>query len=449
MTRPRGSAPGPVAVTTLRWRLAGELRVTVVAKVALSYEDNGDMTIAPPPPIVGHDLAPLLAKPEVLVSGTAHGPRAAVEAGFRVERRGQKLLEKLANTPSGGPIAGLMGTTAAWPIAEAVLRDGVAALPRGSHEAFQRTADQRLDALQLDEEIVLLHLHERRRRQRLRLPKLTLVASLTTGDARRAVSLRPDTLFIDAHAQACHVVWRAVLAVDDEAAASHLTVTAAHQRRSQELAPRATRTALPHAPQRAGPTLPFSDEQLTQAPPLATELHTAPATGTVQLDGAVREKLRAALATPFEAEPPDAAQPVAIGTKDATDATSTQSLSHEALRQAAKNEALPFGTPPTPTRPQRDRVIPGAPWSQSGTEEVPMPSSVASHTLNLCPPPPPEKLAPEPEPAKEAPKPLERPIEPHVSGPEMGPVNTDAIKPKRRARKNLNAQIYGRTRKKR
>ncbi|WP_437571824.1 DUF2169 domain-containing protein [Sorangium sp. So ce542] len=345
------SARWPVAITslgrasaaTLVWRLRGQRYVTAVVKATFGLVAEGAMTLGEPDPIApdevpdpsgvglraAGDLAPYLREVDVLLTGHAGvAPTVAGEIQVRlaVVQEGALRLDRCVTLDGSAPggegqrrvrVDGMGPLSRRWPRREALLGaadprrlEGVALdvpeeLDWGYFQAAP--AEQRLERLLGDEWVVLGGIVAQRPRLRTQLAGARGVARLYRREERApregtALSLRADTLQIDADRRCCSVVWRGYAAVGEEDLEA-LRVVAGVELPGEALpwvdpfaqeAREAGRTApLPGAPSPA--TLPLP----TQAAPVVTSVEDHPLAGTVEpLSAHVRRP-----ATPFEARP--------------------------------------------------------------------------------------------------------------------------------------------------
>ena len=272
------------------WRSRGQLQVTVIAKATFAFVPDGPMARAEPEPIVSadvnhhdnparsirlsSDIAPPLARAEVLFTGMAHappdGPKSTLPVRLAVFDGQRPMLDKrllcrdavaFARMPVvyeraiGGigvpenPVgvgsdaagivdpsqpqrpAGLGPIARAWPARRRllgatprqVLERPIVELPDAFDMAYFQAApaDQQIEALRGDEWIVLEGLHPTVPLLRTRLPSArghAWVHGLRDSAAGQRREMRADTLRIDGDAQRCTVVWRLSFPVPDEAA---------------------------------------------------------------------------------------------------------------------------------------------------------------------------------------------------------------------------------------
>ncbi|WP_437677029.1 DUF2169 family type VI secretion system accessory protein [Sorangium sp. So ce131] len=293
--------PG-AAAAAVAWRAQGALHVTVIAKATFAFAPDAVMPRIEPQEIlraeVHHgdhpgrsvrfttDLAPALARADVLFTGAAHAPpgapvrslpvRLALFAGHRplldkhllvhdpggvtrvpivYERTGLGLGDTenpfgLASTAGvtsvvdpaqpGRPVGfGPLGR--AWParkrllgvVPRRVLEGAVAEIPEGFDWAYFQAAplDQRVERLRGDEWIILEGLHPDLPRLRTRLAGARGLARIhglaAFGIAEgQPLELYLDTLRIDGDAQRCTVVCRRSFPVPAEAALAAVRVVA-------------------------------------------------------------------------------------------------------------------------------------------------------------------------------------------------------------------------------
>jgi len=270
---------GPVAGAALLYRRAGELRVGVVVKISFELQAGGVMRVGSPDRVVRHDtpasadptaplvlaseLVPPLPRAEALLHGFAYAPAGALVTRVAVRfvvARGDKIVDKelfVYGEPGAGGVAerfariaiagrgpgmvvdpldparaagfGPLGPAsperggavgAALSVARA---SGAMWLPEGFDPAlFQAApADQRFTAIYGDEVVRVEGMHPKIPRLESTLPGVRAVAHLREPTAiskgeRRSLSLRADTLRVDAEALRCFLFWRGSFGVPNE-----------------------------------------------------------------------------------------------------------------------------------------------------------------------------------------------------------------------------------------
>ncbi len=296
---------GAVSCDTVLWRFRGRLQLTVVVKALFAVVPGDVATPAGPGAILardrhrdGHparsveaagDLAPYLARCDVLFTGHAYAPGGRAPAGsvrLGISRDGRPLLDKTLHVfgdraaAGGAPepfarmpivyekaLGGLdtpnpVGTDAPnlvdpgdarraacfaptsrfWPGRRRLVAklDGkaidapVAEIPEAMPwEYFQAAPpDQQIDHLRGGEWLVLDGLHPTLARVQTRLPAVRGAARVTVRrpaapPVERAVELACDTLTIDGDRQTFSLTWRGRCEVPDEAPPPALAVMAA------------------------------------------------------------------------------------------------------------------------------------------------------------------------------------------------------------------------------
>ncbi|WP_129573475.1 DUF2169 domain-containing protein [Sorangium cellulosum] len=252
------SARWPVAMTslgrasaaTLVWGLRGQRYVTAVVKATFGLVAEGAMALGEPDPIVpgevpdpsgvglrsAGDLAPYLREVDVLLTGHAGVPPTVageIQVRLAVVQEGALRLDRCVTLDgSAGSALGSEGQrrvrvdgmgplSRRWPRREALLGaadprrlEGVALeVPDGLDWGYFQAAppEQRMERLLGDEWVVLGGIVAQRPRLRTQLPGARGVARLYRREERApregaALSLRADTLQIDADRRCCSVV---------------------------------------------------------------------------------------------------------------------------------------------------------------------------------------------------------------------------------------------------
>ncbi|MFT3766880.1 MAG: DUF2169 domain-containing protein [Minicystis sp.] len=295
----------PATATALPWRLGRTLRVTVVVKATFVIVPEGPMVPAQPEEIfraeIHHgnsparsvrltpDIAPRLARADVLLTGTACAPegqpvrwmpvrlalfreralldktlyvygddggtvpferipliyeRAHGGLGFADNPLGTGTLElsskpNLVHPERAEQVACFAPIARTWParrkliagIDRKALDAPIPEIPEGFDWSYYQAApvDQRVDPIHGDEWLVLEGMSATLPRLRSRLPSaraLALVHGLHDAPDGAAIELQADTLRIDADRMGCTVVWRGDFAVPGEEALAGLRVIA-------------------------------------------------------------------------------------------------------------------------------------------------------------------------------------------------------------------------------
>lgn len=295
--------PG-AAATAVAWRSRGQLNITVIAKASFALAPDADMQRVEPQPIlradVHHqkhparsiqrtsDLAPYLARADVVFTGHAHappgGPVRLLPVRLAVFDRERPLVDKtlLVQAPAGferiplmyeraygglgypdnpygtgavgdsaepnvvdpvqpQSVAGFAPFGRAWPVrkqllgatARKFLDAEIAQIPDDFNWAYYQTApvDQRTDHLRGDEWIVLEGLQPALPCLRTRLPRARGLArvyglgAFGVGEGQ-SLELLADTLRIDGDEGRCTVVWRRSFPVPAEEAIASARIVA-------------------------------------------------------------------------------------------------------------------------------------------------------------------------------------------------------------------------------
>lgn len=389
---------GPLSADAIAWRLGGKLRVTVVVKASFVYDDQGQVEMTEAPRVNAEDvwapggthvvapsdLAPFVSAPEIMFVGRTHQPEIALQ----VVRDGRLELVKTATLPVGIAPLSLGPLRSSWPFAPTSLDRGVVTMHRSADAAcFQRAPlDQRLQALRGAEEIILTGLHPRRAQIRFAVPAPGVVAVVHRMNGDTVVSLVADGLLVDGDRQTFTMTWRGSIPVESVSELSGLRVSA------------------------------YCGQH--EAPIRATS---APRRGTVEL------------------------------AVDDDDAMRTQSLAPEALAAALRNDPVPFPTSPSSARPPESQRRPrgpaslaaqslsGAPWSSEAARAQPTPAEGIFQTMEISTP------SVKPAPSKKEVAPVSRgSVKWREDPPEPAPPpKAAAPKPKRPARRDFNAMVYG------
>ena len=205
-----------VAGASVLWRRRGQLFVTVIAKLMLSYSDDGVMTLVEPDPMLAGDpvglneLAPMLPRCDVVVLAQP----TIVPVRLLLRRAGKVLVEKRA---PGRDVAALASRGTFTP-----RQANVFELPEQHDFGFFQAAptDQRTDYLQGDEELVLEGIDPRRDRVVLRLPRLRPRVRLVIDGELTPVHFHLDSVGLDAPQRRCTLLFRGSTPVVDEGAVS-------------------------------------------------------------------------------------------------------------------------------------------------------------------------------------------------------------------------------------
>jgi hypothetical protein len=303
--------PGTAAAAVV-WQRRGRLQVTVVVKATFAFAQEAPMPWVEPEAIVAGevhygknparstrfttDLAPHLARADVLFTGNAHAlPGSTVlsmTARLAVLRDDRALVDKrlLVRDPVGfekmpivyerayggvewpdNPLgvgaspgtdepnildpanpertAGFGPIGRAWParrwllgaVSRKALEGPRAVIPDDFDWTYFQAApaDQRVEYLRGDEWIVLEGMHPTEPRLRMRLPGVTghaRIDGLGSDGARQEIDLLADTLRIDGDKQRCTVVWRRSFPVANEAELAAVRVVAGVRVAGQTLA---------------------------------------------------------------------------------------------------------------------------------------------------------------------------------------------------------------------
>ncbi len=343
------SARWPVAITSLGrasvaalvWRLRGQRFVTAVVKATFGLVAEGTVTLGEPDPIVpgevpdpsgvglraAGDLAPYLREVDVLLTGHAGVPPTVageILVRLAVVQEGALRLDRCVTLDGPAPgsegprrvrVDGMGPLSRRWPRREALLGtadpgrlEGVALeVPEGLDWGYFQAApaEQRMERLRGDEWVVLGGMFAQRPRLRTQLAGARGVARLYRREERApregaALSLRADTLQIDADRRCCSVVWRGHAAVGDEDLAA-LRIVAGVELPGEALrwvdpfVQEAGRTASPLSAASLRATLRLS----AGAAPVVGQVEDHPLEGTVEpLSARARRP-----ATPFESLP--------------------------------------------------------------------------------------------------------------------------------------------------
>ena len=248
---------GQAACATVAFRTRGALHVTAIVKATFRLTLELPMVEIEPDPlgtadrhehdhplhpaVAVHELAPYLARADVVVYAAAPvagpGPRSVRLLIGRDD--GQTLLVKQIAAEGKGRLAGLAPIARLWParkrllgkLDRKILDARIAEIPDDFAWAYFQTSpdDQRMDYLRGDEWVVLDGLLPERAQIRSRLPGVTALArayGLTPQPGGQPIPLVADTLSIDVDRRCCSVIWRGNLAVRGEDDLDRLAILA-------------------------------------------------------------------------------------------------------------------------------------------------------------------------------------------------------------------------------
>ncbi|WP_438011122.1 DUF2169 domain-containing protein [Sorangium sp. So ce321] len=315
-------------------------------------------------------------------------------------------------------------------------------------EYFQAAPpDQRTPFLRGDEWIVMDGLHPSAPRVRMRLPGARGFARVhglsdLGVDEREALPLSADTLRIDGDEQRCTVTWRGSFPVPAEGALSRMRILAGVELPGEPIAWPAPGAAI-HSAAAAGTGLaPGSGADDADDAALKSTLamsREASQTGSKRLDGTVDladravAQLPAASTLPFQPAPAGAsplARPAPLPPEVPLRRSATASLPKDVIDHAARQPATPFASAPSPAPPAAPSPAPPAAPS-------PAPPAAPSPAPPAAPSPvPPAAPSPAPPAAGRAFTWSTPPPEPPPPGPSASP-------PKRPAKLDVNALLYG------
>ncbi|WP_437734426.1 DUF2169 family type VI secretion system accessory protein [Sorangium sp. So ce1335] len=314
-------------------------------------------------------------------------------------------------------------------------------------EYFQAAPpDQRTPLLRGDEWIVMDGLHPSAPRARMRLPGARGFARVhglsdLGVDEREALPLSADVLRIDGDEQRCTVTWRGSFPVPTEGALSRVRILAGVELPGEPIAWPAPGAAI-HGAGAAGPGLaPRSGADdgggaaLESTPEMSPEAsRTARLDGTIDLADRSVAVLPAASTLPFRPAPAGAsplAQPAPPPLEAPVDRSRTVPLPKEIIDFAASLPATPFAaaTPPAATPTAATPPAPPAATPTAATPPAPPAATPTAATPTAATPPAPPA-------AGRAFAWSTPPPEPPPPGPSAGP-------PKRPAKLDVKALLYG------
>lgn len=482
-----GSAAAAVA-----WRSKGELHATVIVKATFAFAQAAEMSRTPPQEVIRaevhesnnparcvrltSDLAPYLARADVLMTGHAHapagGPAKRVQVRLGLFDGASPILDKTVvaedaagfsrmplvyeralggmghpENPFGSatptlidPIdstcpAGFGAISRTWPVRKQLLGSTprkqldapIAEIPDGFDWSYFQSAprSQQVPFLRGDEWIVIDGVHPTLPRLQTRLPHargLARVFGLAALGVKEGqpLDLQADTLRIDADNELCTLVFRGSFRLPSEDALSAVQLLAGVQVGDEPLdwpAP---------PPRRERPSLVASPSSSPAATAMVTPVTSAAkALGTIAVmsDGPASA---AALpfqpsATPVLLDPEPAHPPVKDRSSGATFALSSAGDASAALRPATPFDRpraeAPLAEPPPPELPRAP--VEEARQPPPAAEEAPAVAEIAEPVAA-----PPEEAAPPP---PRAPRPPPRRKKPPV--PEIGqPLPSPALK---------------------
>ena len=471
--------PG-AAVTAVSWRARRQLQVTVIAKATFAFAPDGDMPCVDPQPILREeahhnknptrsirlttDLAPYLARADVVFTGHAHAPPGAPtrELAVRVavfdrerarmdktlvvrDPAGFQRLPMMYERTFGGigfadnpfgvgfnldseapnifdpaqpqrpacfaplgrafpPRKRLLGTTA-----RALLDGKIAEIPDDFDWSYYQAAppDQRAEHLKGGEWVVLEGLHPTHPGLRTRLPDARGFARVH-GLARFGVAdgqileLIADTLRIDGDEQRCTVVWRRSFPVYAEEALAALRIVAGVEVAGAAL--RWPEVSAPEAERRSPHVL---------SPPLPDKgAHDSTMIWTDELEEVEPESSHPLAGTMVvDSDPPVTATPTTVlpFIKGEASALAQPSPRRNPPRESPFSETLAehFDEAPAAQRSVLPFAQKPASAPQPAAVIAPLPVAAAP-----APAPAPAAAAPAPPPAAAAPAPASPPVEP-------------------------------------
>ncbi|WP_437279953.1 DUF2169 domain-containing protein [Sorangium sp. So ce375] len=455
------AAPPGTAAAGVVWRARGRLNLTVVAKATFAFVDGAKMIPVEPQGIVDadihhhnnpgrsvrltSDLAPYLARIDVLFTGHAHAPPGPPAAPFSVRLAlfaGERpILDKaLSIEPAGAEKAiplvyerafGGIGVAdnpfgtgrpsvldparrdraasfapigSVWPArsrllgrtARKALEGPILEIPDDFDWSYFQAAppDQRVEALVGDEWLVLAGLHPTLAVLRTRLPgarALARVHGLSALGVREGqpLDLVLDTLHIDGDRQSCSLVWRRSFPLAGEAALAAVRVVVGVEVPGAPhawLAPAEIAMAAPHAV--ATPDLTGVTHELTGK---AVEAHDRRGADR-RLDATVAQTERAPVGSaaplPFRPGAAPAPGPQAPRPPKRSSVAETLDVSPAAQDHTIEQALLPFRR---------------AGLSHAPPAAAPAPSAVAATPSPAAAPAPPPAAAPAPPAAAPAP----------------------------------------------
>lgn len=200
---------GAVVGASIRWRRRGQLFVTVVAKLTLSYSADGTLELDEPRDIGSDDalglseLAPQLPRCDVVLVGAPPGTARIV-----IERKGKRQLDKSAEASNFAAVSAppaRVGTTLDLP---------------DEHDFYSHQVapdDLRVDYLQGDETLVLEGVDRESPRVELRLLRLRPRLRLVAGEETATLHCHLDSLGIDAANRRCVLLFRGSTLIATEA----------------------------------------------------------------------------------------------------------------------------------------------------------------------------------------------------------------------------------------
>jgi hypothetical protein len=222
--------PSPLAIGSVVWRVGSRVRATVILKAAFGYTPSGDFLLLETPELqrvdqcsedgtqllAACDYAPFIRSPEVLVVGRAHGAGEKIAVSLRVEREGQKLIDKQLDLQRGAlatPLGPLMRN---WPFPPSELGQGLVTLEASlDSQCFQRAAeDQATVQLRGNERIRLVGLDPTQPVLKL-APRLPAVhAQVIIGGKAAVVPLVADAYIIETETRRFYVLWRGSVPIE-------------------------------------------------------------------------------------------------------------------------------------------------------------------------------------------------------------------------------------------
>jgi hypothetical protein len=235
-------AASDVATSSLLWRYAGQLHLSVAIQARFSLEQDAALrprSFGPPDALSAAASDPVPYRPacDVWLIGHCHtralSPMSPITTRLAIYRSAQVLIDHSLRAIEGSDV-GIAGYGPRRNSALADLEaDGVLEIPRGFEWTMLHSAQpsQRVAFLHGDEMLLVEGMLPARPRLRCRVPQVRAAAAIwqrgsKPHDPRHPLDLALDTLGIDSDSGDCVLVWRGYVPIDDDTAPRRMLVAA-------------------------------------------------------------------------------------------------------------------------------------------------------------------------------------------------------------------------------